>query len=608
MALGEAFINVRADLKPFAKDLEKGLKQILLAAERRIVADGTTGRGIQAALSKKTEDGVSDGLHRGFDKGAKSGTKAALSTGEKFFAALADFADDGLSAIPAKVKAGILIGVLAAAAVVGPLLSGALSAAVVSGISLGVVGGGIAIAAQLKPVQDQFTAVGRGIVDRLREAAQVFVDPLISAGEDIDNLFTDIQDAIKRTFGQASLQVEPLTDALTGFVREILPGIEDAVRQARPLINALAEALPRLGRDLATVFRILADGSPEAALALKDLLAIIGQLLIATAAFIRGLTELWFWLRVIAAGQSGDMAGAMIIIAERERDAALATGQLVGELDGLPPVLGETANEAYAARTAIAALLKTELSALDATIDYEEAIDNLAESIRNGNKDFDVRHDKGRDNLRLVENAILASGRQRDAEILRAHETGRSIDDINAAYLREIAAIEKVIGKNAAQSASLQTVFDKAKQLPTDVGVEVSTPGLNKAIAGFEHLGRAIRGAIRSMIAGGLGSGGAGLQVATQHALGTITSGPEVALIGEAGKEAVIPDPAKMPARAMELSNKFGLTAMIADALGAGQTVVNVFIGQQRLEQIADYRISVNNQQQALSMAYGPRS
>jgi hypothetical protein len=606
VALGEAFVNVRADLKPFAKDLEKGLKQILASAEKRIIADAGTGRGLQAALSKKTSDGVSEGLEDGFRRGSKKGFKESLSAGEKFFAALADFADDGLSAIPGKVKAGILIGVLAAAAVAAPFLAGVISAAITTGIGLGVIGLGIALASQFREVENQFTAVGRNLLDRLRDAAVPFIEPLIAAGEQIMDTFDEIEDSIKRTFGQAAIAVEPLTRALTGFVRELMPGVEAAVRRARPLIEALATALPELGRDLATAFRILADGSPEAALALRDLLAALGELIIFTAAFIRGLTEMWYWMRVVAATAAGDLGTAFFLIAQREQDAALASGQLTGELEDVDTALGGAATEAYAARNAISALLKVQLSSLDATIAYEQAIDDLSKSIREGNKDFDVRSEKGRDNLRLVENAITSAGRQRDVELERASATGRSVDDINAAYQREIATIEKVIGKNAAQSASLKQVFIDAKALPDDVAVEVKTPGLNAALNGLGKLKTAISKFFGAGISVAINSQG-GFQSANQHALGTITSGPELALIGEAGREAVIPDPAKMPGRAMELSNKFGLTSMIANALGAGQTVVNVFIGQQRLEEIADYRISYNNQMQAMAMAQGPR-
>lgn len=58
-----------------------------------------------------------------------------------------------------------------------------------------------------------------------------------------------------------------------------------------------------------------------------------------------------------------------------------------------------------------------------------------------------------------------------------------------------------------------------------------------------------------------LGSVAAGGPFAEPRANGTITNGPEVALIGEAGREAVIP--LTKPGRALELADQSGLTAMI---------------------------------------------
>jgi hypothetical protein len=127
VALGEAFINVRADLKPFAKDVEKGVKEILRAVEKRLVADGQFGRTLSQNLQRQTSDGISNGIEDGFDRGMRRGTRRALGAGQRFFAALANFADDGLSAIPAEVKAGLIVGVGSAAAVVAPLLAGAIS-------------------------------------------------------------------------------------------------------------------------------------------------------------------------------------------------------------------------------------------------------------------------------------------------------------------------------------------------------------------------------------------------------------------------------------------------------------------------------------------------
>jgi hypothetical protein len=606
VALGEAFVNVRADLKPFAKDLEKGLKTILAAAERKIVADGSTGRGIQAALHKKTEDGVSEGLEEGFAKGMRRGTKEALTTGQKFFAALADFADDGLSAIPGKVKAAILVGVITAAAVAAPFIAGVLSAAITTAVGTGVIAGGIFLAAQFAEVQDQFKALGRGILADLRDEASVFIKPLVRAGELIQESFNRVRDTIGRTFGQAARDVEPLTKALTGFIEEILPGIETAVRNVRPLIEALAVSLPKLGRDIGTAFALISTTSPEAAVALRDFLSIVGALIITMFEFVAALTEVYFWLRVIGAAATGDTVQIFALFAQRNRDAALASGQLTSELETQNLALGQTAQEANAAALAISNLLKAQLKGLDATIDYEQAIDDLAKAINEGNKSFDVREEKGRANLRLVETAVQSAARQRDQEIADMQRTGRSIEEIDAKYQAEIATIEKLTGKNATQNQSLKDLFATARSAPGEVEIEVKTPGLQAALAGFRQLAaaavRAAQAAVNAI------NQSSGLQTTKQYAAGDIVTRPTVGLIAEAGyAEAVIPDPAVMPARAMELSTKFGLTSMIADALGGAKQAVNVYIGAKRLEEVVDYRIGYNNQLQAQQLAYGPR-
>lgn len=610
MALGEAFVNVRADLKPFARDVERGVKDILRAVERRLATDGEFGRAIGESVRRQTSDGISDGLEEGFDRGARRGTRKALTGFQKFFASLGDFADDGLSALPSEVKAALVLGVVGAAAAIAPLLAGTISAAITAGAGIAIAGIGIALAARFRVVQDQFVAVGRNLMDQLTRSSRFFIRPLIEAGSDIDEVFAGLGDRIDRIFSQAALSVKPLTAALTGFITQLLPGIQVAVEKARPLIETLAKALPQLGADIGEAFAILADGSAEASVALSDIIDAIGTLIIFTASLVRALSDLYFWLRVTANIMSGDTEAAAVMLAGRMNDARTASGQLTDAQGPLDLALGRTAAEAEAARLAISGLVTEQLRGVNATIDYEAAIDNLQKSIKEGNKDFRETTENGRQNLQFVQQAIIAAGQRRDAEIAVALQNGQTTDTIEANYRRQIDAIEGAIGKNRAQGAALKEMFDIARSGPDKVSIEVTTPGLAAATQNWKNFAAAVRAGIRSMIAGAQSVGvGTGMQTAVQkYANGGIVSQPTLGVVGEAGyKEAVIPDPAVMPDRAMELSNKFGLTSMIADALGAGKTIVNVFIGQQRLEEIADYRIGLNNTYQAQSLAYGPR-
>lgn len=608
MALGEAFITVRADAKPFAKDLEKGLKTILEAAERKLAADPSVGQKIKTTLADRTSSGVSEGLQRGFREGTRKGAREALTLGQKFFAALGDFADDGLSAIPSKVKASLVIAILGAGTVIAPLLASTISASIVSGVSLGVTGLGVIFASQLKPVRDQFTALGAFLLDQLRGRAQVFTDPLLQAAVDIQRSFNRVGDTIGRTFAQAAEQIEPLTRGLTGFLEQFLPQLEIAVRRARPLIEALGQALPQLGRDLGLALRILADGSAQSSRGLRDFLFVVGQVSINVATMIRLLSDAYFAMRVLAATASGDVALAVQLMTERENAARIASGQLTTATEELNTALSTEAAEANAARLAITPLISALFDSIDGTIQFEQAIDDLTESIKNGNRSFDVRNEKGRENLRLVEQAIAGAARERDAEIARAAETGRSIEEINAAYSRQIAKIEEAIGSYGRQDTKLKELFETAKKVP-DVNIKVETPGMAAALARMRNLARlAFEAAKAGADAVKSAGGGAGLRTATQYALGGIVDRPTFAQLGEAGyKEAVIPDPSVMPQRAMELSNQFGLTDLIANSLSSIRPVVNVFIGSQRLDDRIDYRIGFNNQFNAMAMVQGPR-
>lgn len=611
MALGEAFVNVRADLKPFAKDLEKGLKAILQAAERKIVADGSTGKGIRAALTKQTADGISDGMSDGSKRGRKNAEKEFLSLGQKFFAALADFVDDGLSAIPAKVKAGILIGIIGAGVVAAPFIAGLISSAIIGGVAVGVLSMGAAIAAQQQAVRDRFTRLGQSIMDSLRQDAGLFVEELLRAANVIQQSFNASRKSIQSILNASARFIVPLTRGLTGFVQGIVRGVDNLVSRAGPIIEVLRVGLPRLGEDIGQALAILGSGSADAAIVLRDFLFILGEIIKNTAATIRGLSELYFYMRLI--GQLHNLPEFFRLLAEHQNGVADIAPEVAGRVEDVNGALHGLNSEALAARLSVSALLAEFMKGVDGAIQYEAAIDDLAKSIREGNRDFDIRSEKGRENFRLVQQAIAGAAAQRDAEILRAAETGRSIESINAAYDSQIAQIEKTIGKYGAQSAELQKLIDKAREVPEEVQMEVTTPGLQAALRGMRELAAA---AVKAGLAGAEAirkaqSGEAGLRTASQpkgYAGGGIAEQPTNALIAEAGyAEAVIPDPAVMPDRAMELSNKFGLTSLIASSLGALQPVVNVFIGAERLDQRVDYRIGLNNQMQALSMAQGVR-
>lgn len=610
MALGEAFVNVRADLKPFAKDLEKGLKAILRQAEAKLKADSSIGRGIGDTLRKNTRDGLSDGVEEGWEQGSKRGRKKATSEAAKFFATIGDFLDDGLSAIPAEVKAAIVIGITAAAVVVAPMLAGVISAGLVLGGVTGAALLGVILASRFRAVTDQFQGLLQSIFAKLAGPASRFIDPLLRAAESIDNLFTRIAPNLDHIFDQVAGAFGPLTDALLDFVERVVKGFQYMVRYARPIVDALSRALPQLGDDIATFFEIIASDSEDAGLALQDFFRVLGVTIVALGVFIRVLTETYFWLRIVAKAMAGDFAGASLLFQQRAIESERAAEGFSSGLSGdLNPALSATAAEAKATALAIRPLITNLTRGFDAAIDFAQAQADLAESMRNGNKDFRLSTQAGRDNLRLVKNEIDALAAKRDEQIRVAIAQGLATDQIEADYQRQVDAAEGSIAKTGNETQALKDLFAAARSAPEEVQIEVQTPGLAAAIAAFRRLGQvAATAAAKAAAAIITASGGHGLQSGVQYALGGIVSSPTLGLIGEAGyKEAVIPDPAVMPARAMQLSDQIGLTSMIADSLGARQNVVNVYIGSQRLQEMIDFTVAMNNQSTARSFAQGPR-
>lgn len=85
-----------------------------------------------------------------------------------------------------------------------------------------------------------------------------------------------------------------------------------------------------------------------------------------------------------------------------------------------------------------------------------------------------------------------------------------------------------------------------------------------------------------------------------KFARGTITSGPQTALIGESGREAVIP--LTDPARARQLANASGLTRMLGRA---AETIgVQVFIGNEQLDSRTIRVVRASNAQSSRDAGY----
>lgn len=145
--------------------------------------------------------------------------------------------------------------------------------------------------------------------------------------------------------------------------------------------------------------------------------------------------------------------------------------------------------------------------------------------------------------------------------------------------------------------------------------------GLPGRLAGFfRNVGSTVldglKGGINAVIRGfnqGINKVGGflhiGLPNIPQLATGGLVNSPTLALVGEAGPEAVVP--MGNPAKALQVAGQTGLLSMLSSALGQmgpGVPVVHVYIGDKEITEIVDVRVEHRMDQQASALTYGPRS
>ena len=119
--------------------------------------------------------------------------------------------------------------------------------------------------------------------------------------------------------------------------------------------------------------------------------------------------------------------------------------------------------------------------------------------------------------------------------------------------------------------------------------------GINAVISGFNSGINRVAGAVHISLP----------NIPLLAAGGLITS-PTLAVVGEAGKEAVIP--MSNPARAEQVARQTGLLAMLGSRAGHSEIPsIKVYLGTREITDILDVRIGKKLDDQANELAYGTR-
>lgn len=584
MALGQAFIEIHADLKPFRRDLNKEIKRITDEFEKEV--NKSLGTTLQISAQHQGRD-AGKKLGRGVRKGLDEEVGEQSSIWVSVTSALAGALDDGISALPAEVKAAIVLGLAA----VSPLIIGGLGAAVTAGIGLGVVGFGVALATQFEAVQKRWTSFSSNLRLIFVSSAGAFQDALIRTMDILEIRFAQLGPVLARIFAVSSTFLEPFVNRLSDAIQVFLSYLDDSIEDTGAFVRELGNALIALAHAAGQAFAILASTGEDGQKALRDLVAIVVSFVVVAAGLVSVLTKIHGLIRGIA-----QLISQAPWIVQLLLPLPALAGHAANQIDGFSNstrvmfttnldlvnsqgrVIAKTKEEEQALKqlqSAIKAAADATTDAIISNVDYERSIDHLQEALKEGGRNLNIDTKEGQNTVEAFARSIQ---KLRDSLVERVNTGELTTQQALSLYNKEIERIEALGNAAGITDDKFYELYGTAIDLgqiqvaPDTAGLDVMEASISQLIAktkeAIEVLQRLAAVAIGGAIAGvrGFSDGG-------------IAYTPETINVAEDGPEAIIP--LTKPQRAAELMRRTGLDRVIG---GDGGANVLVYIDGQQIE------------------------
>ena len=111
------------------------------------------------------------------------------------------------------------------------------------------------------------------------EAAKPMAQPMLDQFKLILEWADRMKPAFEETFRGAATLIQPLSDALTGFIDRLLPGFNTAIANSRPLIEGFGEGLKNFGGSLGNMFAIMSTEADKFGLTWNILFTYLGRIM-----------------------------------------------------------------------------------------------------------------------------------------------------------------------------------------------------------------------------------------------------------------------------------------------------------------------------------------
>src|SRR5688572_471279 len=615
--LGEAYVQIRADLKPFAKDLDREVKRITDRFENAL--NKQLGRKFGMDLGSGAREGINESL-RDLDKdidksvggklrtaGRRGGRQLTQGIGdglqdrdpiEKAFAYLISALEDGFSALPVQAKAALGAALVAAVVPAGALASAALSTALIAGLS----GLGVALAFQFREVEYEGEQFAESLRQRFVGAAQSFAAATVNAMDLIDYRLETLDPKIRSLFDNASKYVVPFAEAVTGLIAQVVTEVGQGLEEAEfdQITDQLVTGFNRVGQSVGRAFRqLLANRNLD--VALGDLLETIADLVDIGGDFLNWTLDAYADLRPFLVGikefvdVGGDMLSILTALGSStaiedvgdawkiafDKDVALtpvtnttrAMEYFNRVLAGTIGATDEQEKKLDEMRRAFEDLTNAAHDSVNAELDYRQSVLDVTAALDEHGPSLDLSKQKGIDLAREYENAIASL----DKFVKKEVESGQMTDQqAQAFYDKEIKRLRDEFKARGGVISQFDTLFKKWADL---AGLPPIPPKTNElmwaadlATKAYQNMHAAIIAAynaaarLPASVSGNIKVEG-GTQI--KFADGGRVTRPTEALMGENYRPEIILPETKPTRAAQILAN-----SPLGNILGGGPTTV----------------------------------
>jgi hypothetical protein len=392
--------------------------------------------------------------------------------------------------------------ILGVGAALGALLAIPIGAAV-GGAILGAAGtGGAALAglaASKADTSGRVAAGGQDLVASINaqflKGGQSAVEPLLKGIHELqvatDNIHLD------RIIRDAAKYIQPLAAASGRFAEYLSEAADILVRNAGPAVGVIADELPAIGRAVKQFAEDISAGGQGGADALRDLLQAIASIIIGAGKFIEFAENAYHAIKQFGDGVTEVVdklapfspmtlsASALLALFGQNANDASAYAVKLGQADEqLDSTLQDLHRSLNTVTLDFGALVDKQVSAREAAISYEQALDDLKTTMDAHSHSTDINTEAGRKNVSAVDDLIKKAREHRQALL----DQGKSLAEADAAYDSDIARVKQLLRQLGFTNAQIQTLIGLADHIPKGITIHVSAPGLSSTLGMFGQL------------------------------------------------------------------------------------------------------------------------